>query len=84
MPLARFRHIPAPEPENHAAPRLADDGDLFVASPVHHLQSGLSVFEDLEHPLADDRYPGWFRLGFPLAASAALWGAILWGVGLLR
>jgi hypothetical protein len=83
MPLAKFRFIPAPEPENRAAPRLAGEEDAFVASPVHALQSGLAVLEQSRTDLREDRYPGWFRLGFPLVSSALLWSAILWSVGLI-
>ncbi|MDF8335256.1 hypothetical protein [Novosphingobium cyanobacteriorum] len=83
MPLAKFRYIPAPEPENRAAPRLAGDEDTFVASPVHALQSGLAVLEQSQSELRADRYPGWFRLGFPLVSSVLLWGGILWSVGLI-
>lgn len=83
MPLAKYRYVPAPEPENRAAPRLAGDQDGFVASPVHRLQSGLAVLEDLDPELRDDRYPGWFRLAFPLVASGLLWVAILWSARLI-
>lgn len=83
MPLAKYRYVPAPEPETRAAPRLAGEADRFVASPVHRLQSGLAVLEELEQRADDDRYPGWFRLAFPIVSSAALWAAILWAAGLL-
>jgi hypothetical protein len=34
--------------------------------------------------VCDERlYPGWFRVTFPLAASATLWAAIIWGIGQL-
>lgn len=77
MPLAKFRYVPAPEPEKRSAPRLADQEDPFVASPVHALVSGLTILEDSENEPDEFRYPGWFRLGFPLASSALLWAAIL-------
>lgn len=82
MPLAKFRFDPVPVPKSRAAPRLAGDTDAFVASPVHRLRSGLAVLEDLEFEARADRYPGWFRIGFPLTSSALLWAAILWSVGL--
>ena len=85
MPQPKFR---APDyvgfvPETEAArvARLAGAGDTPVYSPVHRLQSELAVFE--RRARDEDHYPGWFRMGLPIASSAALWAAILWGVGLL-
>lgn len=82
MPLAKYRYVPAPEPELRAAPWLASEADRAVASPVHLLQSGLAAFAEAGQQAKDDRYPGWFRLGFPLVSSAFLWSLILWGAGL--
>ncbi len=85
MKLAKFQPVAFPDPrdsaaavaENPAAARLAADDDAFVASPVHRLQSELSVFASGAELPAGDRYPGWFRLGFPVAASGLLWFGIL-------
>ena len=69
--------------DGRASARLAAEDDAFVASPVHRLQSELSVsvaFADLPAP---ERYPGWFSLGFPILASGALWFMILRFFGLV-
>lgn len=84
MPQPKFR-IPdrggfVPDIETQRAARLAGAGDRPVHSPVHRLQSELAVFEAPERQA--HHYPGWFRLAFPVASSAVLWAAILWGVGL--
>lgn len=63
--------------------RLAADFDAFVASPVHRLQSELSAFAAAGEVPVPDRYPGWFRLGFPIAASGVLWFMILRLIGLV-
>lgn len=73
MALPQFRLPPAADLDEHARPRLAGQHDSYVASPVHGLQAGLAVFEGVVEPAAEARYPGWFRLGFPIAASAVLW-----------
>ena len=65
-----------------ASARLAGDHDAFVASPVHRYQSELSAFAATGEVPTDDRYPGWFRLGFPVAASGLLWFTILKLTGL--
>jgi hypothetical protein len=92
MPLPTVRLPVHPDPaldENPAKPvaRLASPEDMPAFSPVHRLQSELARFEEAPVPLAitppPPLYPGWFRLGFPLVASALLWVAILWGVGLI-
>lgn len=84
MPLAKRRLVPE-KAEKKADPlRVAGDQDSFVESPVHRLQSGLSVFEQDDAAVHVDRYPGWFRVGFPLLASAGLWAAILWSIKLIR
>ncbi|MCW1381363.1 hypothetical protein OLX02_00865 [Novosphingobium sp. KCTC 2891] len=87
LPNVRLPKSAAFDPEadqSQAALRLADAADAPVSSPVHRLQSELSVFEARAAGRTDGHYPGWFRLGFPMAGSAALWGAILWSVGLVR
>ena len=63
--------------EEPASARLAGDCDPFVASPVHRLQSDLSAFVGAGQEPVVERYPGWFRLGFPIAASSLLWIVIL-------
>jgi hypothetical protein len=45
------------------------------------LQAELARLTMPEAAPVEQLYPGWFRLGFPIAASGALWAAILWGVG---
>lgn len=84
MPLARYRYVPDDPYENGYRPRLAGEADRHVESPVHRLQQGLAVLEDLTPDRAEERYPGWFRLAFPLSVSALMWAGILWGVGLIR
>lgn len=85
MPQPKFRAPDyagfAPETEAARVARLAGAGDTPVYSPVHRLQSELAVFEQRERDA--DHYPGWFRVSFPIASSAVLWAAILWGAGLL-
>jgi hypothetical protein len=83
MALPQFRLPPVVDLDEHAAPRLAGKHDAYVASPVHGLQAGLSVFEAAVEAPAEPRYPGWFRLGFPVVISGALWAAILWAVGVI-
>lgn len=73
----------APEPSREAGrlavARIADDLAVPTPSPVHRLQAGLAQLTTSEEVLRDRLYPGWFRLIFPLAASATLWAAIVWG-----
>ncbi|WP_226017751.1 hypothetical protein [Novosphingobium sp. FKTRR1] len=76
MALPQFRLPPAADLDEHAAPRLAGQHDAYVESPVHGLQAGLAVFEAVAAAPNEHRYPGWFRLGFPLVASSALWALI--------
>jgi hypothetical protein len=94
MKLAKFQPEAFPNPrdsadlalESSVSARLAADHDAFVASPVHRLQSELSAFatggEIAEMPVVE-HYPGWFRLGFPVAASGLLWFMILRVVGVV-
>ncbi len=70
--------------DGRASARLAAEHDAFVASPVHRLQSELSAFAVAGEMPVPDRYPGWFRLGFPIAASGVLWFLILQAIGLVR
>ncbi len=74
---------PAREAGKPATARLADDQAVPMPSPVHRLQAGLAQLTSPEEERAEDLYPGWFRVAFPLAASAALWAVILWGFGVL-
>jgi hypothetical protein len=69
--------------EEPASARLAGDRDPFVASPVHRLQSDLSAFVGAGEQPVVERYSGWFRLGFPVAASSLLWIVILRLTGLV-
>lgn len=77
------------DPEGEAArvARLAGEGDVAVVSPVHRLQHELAIFEQgaamaggAQVARRPDLYPGWFRVGFPIGASALLWAAIAWGI----
>ena len=61
--------------------RLADDRAVPTPSPVHRLHANLAQLTSAEQAPVEGLYPGWFRLAFPLSASALLWAAILWGVG---
>jgi hypothetical protein len=83
VPAARPAAAPgglgAPAPTSQAA-RLADELAVPAPSPVHQLQAELAQLTTLPDPDAVPLYPGWFRLAFPLASSALLWAAILWGV----
>ena len=72
---------PARQAEKPAAARLADAEAVPAPSPVHRLQAGLAQLTTPEATPVAGLYPGWFRLTFPLATSAILWAAILWGVG---
>jgi hypothetical protein len=65
-----------------AAARIVDDLAVPAPSPVHRLQADLAQLTTVGDVRADDTYPGWLRLGFPLAASLLLWAAILRGSGL--
>lgn len=62
-----------------SAARLADELAFPARSPVHKLQAELLKLTTPEQVPDEELYPGWFRLGFPLASSALLWAAILWG-----
>ena len=65
------------------AARLADDSAIPAASPVHRLQADLAQRTAPLDARAEGRYPGWFRIGFPLGASVLLWAAIIWGLGVI-
>jgi len=52
-------------------------------SPVHRLQADLLQRTALHEPEAEPLYPGWLRIGFPLASSVLLWALILWGAARL-
>ncbi|WP_421848370.1 hypothetical protein [Novosphingobium sp.] len=69
---------PAPASASAAA-RLADELAVPAPSPVHQLQAELAQLTAPPDPDAEQLYPGWFRLAFPLVSSALLWAAILWG-----
>jgi hypothetical protein len=69
--------------ESGVTARLADDLAVPAASPVHRLQAELVQFTRQVEPAAEPLYPGWFRLGFPVASSVLLWAAILWGLSRL-
>ena len=73
----------AREASPSAAPtaRLADELAIPAPSPVHKLQAELVHMTTPAAAEAEPLYPGWFRLGFPLGASALLWAGILWGAG---
>lgn len=66
-----------------AAARLADELAVPAPSPVHQLQAELVQLTTPADPVAEQLYPGWFRLAFPLASSGLLWAAILWGASRL-
>lgn len=71
------------EARRPAVARIADDLAVPTPSPVHRLQANLAQFTTAEEVSRDRLYPGWFRLIFPLAASATLWAAIVWGIAWL-
>ncbi len=77
-PAAKPETFAAPAPSSPAA-RLADELAVPAPSPVHQLQAELVQLTIPPNTDAEPRYPGWFRLAFPLASSALLWAAILWG-----
>lgn len=66
-----------------ATARLADDLAVPAPSPVHQLQAELLQLTLPEAAESEELYPGWFRLAFPIASSALLWAAILWGASRL-
>ncbi len=76
---------PAREQADPLAPaRLADELAIPAPSPVHRMQAELAQLA-APAPAGTDLpeeavYPGWFRVCFPLAASALLWTAIAWGI----
>ncbi len=86
---AMLRHpsAAAPEPSGEAGrpavARIADDLAVPAPSPVHRLQADLVQLTAREEVCDERLYPGWFRVTFPLAASATLWAAIIWGIGQL-
>lgn len=63
--------------------RLADELAVPAPSPVHQLQAELAQLTLPPDRVPEPGYPGWFRLGFPLASSVLLWAVILWGVSRL-
>ena len=84
MPLRKYRYSPDVREDPRDGPRLAVDHDGFIASPVHAMHENLLAYAHEQPPAVVKLYPGWFRLGFPLVASAGLWAGILWAVGYLR
>lgn len=70
-------------------PRIAADIDQPFGSPVHALQEQLQRIGDLDgpaetaYPFAEDKAPGWVRMGLPIALSVVLWTVILRVTGLL-
>ncbi len=88
MALRKYRYFPENDAESggdlRGAPRLADDHDRFVASPVHDLQDNLWVLAEPAQEPDVALYPGWVRLTVPIAASVALWAPIIWLITVLR
>lgn len=90
--LPLFRAASQRQAEGHRHARLADETAVPTPSPVHRLQAELAEFAaptavpdpDLGQAVAVALYPGWFRVAFPIAASGALWAAIVMAVGALR
>ncbi len=87
---AASTQAPAAAPEALRAPvsaspaaRLADELAFPARSPVHKLQAELLQLTMPEESPTEELYPGWFRLAFPIASSALLWAAILWGASRL-
>ncbi|MBX9885056.1 MAG: hypothetical protein K2X68_08795 [Novosphingobium sp.] len=78
-PAAAPRALHTPAPSSPAA-RLADELAVPAPSPVHRLQADLAQLTAPADLPADQLYPGWFRLGFPIASSALLWSVLLWGI----
>ena len=82
MPAAKRKVLVEPGSRGVGRPRAADPTDAPVASPVHRLQSDLLAVGAIREE-AQSLYPGWFRLGFPVAASSVLWAIIAWSCGWL-
>lgn len=67
------------------APRLADEAEAPVDSPVHALQRELARLQ----PVVDGgdsqrrKASGWVRLGLPLVLSIGLWFVIIQIIGTL-
>lgn len=87
---ARTGALSAAAPSVHGAPassasvaRLADELAVPAPSPVHQLQAELVQLTLSAEAEAEQLYPGWFRLVFPLASSLLLWAAILWSASRL-
>ncbi|CAH0496336.1 hypothetical protein [Novosphingobium sp. CECT 9465] len=70
-------------------PRIAADIDQPFGSPVHALQEQLQKIGDVNgpaetaYPFAEDKAPGWVRMGLPIALSVVLWTVILRVTGVL-
>ncbi|WP_054121099.1 hypothetical protein [Novosphingobium sp. AAP93] len=79
MPQAAAPDVLGAPPSAAPAARLADELAVPARSPVHQLQAELLQLTVPEHIVPEDLYPGWFRLAFPIASSALLWAAIIWG-----
>lgn len=76
--------VPAAAPSSHPpTARLADEQAIPAPSPVHRMQAELAQLTQPQEQPVEAVYPGWFRIGFPLASSVLLWMAILWGVSRL-
>lgn len=84
MPLRKFRYAPDESADDSDLPRLATEYDGFIPSPVHRMQEDLWSFADTAPEPPSDAYPGWVRLGFPLAASGVLWLGIYWALRAMR
>jgi len=89
-PESAVSAVAATSPQAASAPaarlpqaRLADELAIPAPSPVHQLQAELAQLTLPPDPAPEPGYPGWFRLGFPLACSVLLWAAILWGASRL-
>ena len=84
MPLRKFRYAPEFSEDEADLPSLATDYDGYFPSPVHRMHDDLWAFADSASQAPTDAYPGWVRVGFPLAASGALWLGIYCLVRVLR
>jgi len=88
MPLRKFRYLADDTPDAPVLPRVAEDHDAFVASPVHAMHDDLWDFAEAVPDFGASPeialYPGWVRLTLPIAASAGLWLMIFWMFSKLR
>lgn len=88
-PDAAAVSIPVITDPSVRGPRGAAEVDAPITSPVHAMHEQLLRFgetgsgDETSFPFAEDKAPGWVRMGLPVGLSVVLWVVILRVTGLL-